>query len=464
MKKTLLLTFLGCALALLSAPAAQAATFNVSCDGNADQVPINQALQSAAASPGSIVHIKAGRCVLSDTITIGDSTTLEGESGTVLAFAESFWPYGSSNDALIENNGKQSSVGKNTIVVRNFEIDGGYNNDNRGDGDKDIGDGRRNFMNFIYNNLEIYGMYWHNSPGDGVKVRYSTDVKIHDLKMDTLGHDGIVLQSCKNGNIWNNNIKTRGNAGVRLFGSSFTAIHDNYIYAVDGEFFSPGGPGLELQRGVKGDDLHDLEVYNNFLYHTWQAGIQLVAFDSPAYTKDQVKNIHIHHNLIVNCGWHGSYDWMAGIVVSGVYNVVIESNTLDGNYGGGIVYLESLGLQSTGTSGKYDVHVRNNIVTNSVRRKGNKGGSPGAGDYTQSGQGIINYNTAEGNMYLENNLVYGNIGGSYKNVSSSSDLSADPLFANRANRDYHLKSRAGRWDPAANRWVTDTVSSPAIDG
>lgn len=68
---------------------------------------------------------------------------------------------------------------------------------------------------------------------------------------------------------------------------------------------------------------------------------------------------------------------MAGIVTSGVYNVVIENNTLDGNYAGGIVYLESLGLQSNSTSGKYDVHIRNNIVTNSVKRGGNKSGSPG---------------------------------------------------------------------------------------
>ena len=29
--------------------------------------------------------------------------------------------------------------------------------------------------------------------------------------------------------------------------------------------------------------------------------------------------------------------------------------------------------------------------------------------------------------------------------------------------DYHLKSRAGRWDPAANAWVKDAVSSPCID-
>ncbi len=241
------------------APAADAAIYHVSrdgsgnynCDGSADQAQINEALTEAAKSPGSIVHLKKGRYVASNTIRIGDSTTPEGESGTVLTFAESFWPEGSLNDASIENSGSKSSTGKNTIVIRGFEIDGDYNNNNRGDSDKGIGDGRRNFMNISYNDLEAYDMHWHNSPGDGIKVRYSMNVRIFGLKADTLGHDAIVLQSCQNGDIYDNNIRTRGNAGVRLFGSSYVRIHDNFIYAKEGEYFSPGGPGLELQRGAR---------------------------------------------------------------------------------------------------------------------------------------------------------------------------------------------------------------------
>lgn len=470
MKQKFYLLLLSVGIFFFAGYPAQAATFTVArdgsgdynCDGSADQVQINQALQAAAKSPGSVVHLKPGRYVASDTIAIGNSTTLEGEPGTVVTFAESFWPYGSSNDALIENNGSSSSKGKNTIVLRGFEIDGDFNNDNRGDSGKTYGKGRRNFINIMYNNLEIYDMYWRNSPGDGVKVRHSDNVNIHNVKIDTLGHDGIVLVDCHNGQVWNNSIKTRVNAGIRLFGSGFIQIHDNFIYAAK-DFESPGGPGLELQRGVQGGDLHDLEVYNNLIYNTCQAGIQLIGFDSPSYTRNQVGNIHIHHNIIAKCGWHGSYDWMAGIVTGGIYNVVIENNTLDGNHGGGIVYLETQGLQSNGTSGKYDIYVRNNIVTNTVKRAGNKSGSIGAGDYTQSGQGIINYNTAEATMTLENNLVYGNVGGDYKNVSSSSDVHEDPLYADAAKGDYHLKSIAGRWDPVSGSWVSDSVSSPGID-
>jgi len=43
------------------------------------------------------------------------------------------------------------------------------------------------------------------------------------------------------------------------------------------------------------------------------------------------------------------------------------------------------------------------------------------------------------------------------------NISADPLFADLKGGDFHLKSRAGRWDPKLKRWVKDDVTSPCID-
>ncbi|NQT18596.1 MAG: M6 family metalloprotease domain-containing protein [Planctomycetes bacterium] len=43
------------------------------------------------------------------------------------------------------------------------------------------------------------------------------------------------------------------------------------------------------------------------------------------------------------------------------------------------------------------------------------------------------------------------------------NIDADPLFADPDNDDYHLKSARGRWNPATETWVTDTVTSPCID-
>jgi len=43
------------------------------------------------------------------------------------------------------------------------------------------------------------------------------------------------------------------------------------------------------------------------------------------------------------------------------------------------------------------------------------------------------------------------------------NIHADPLFADAANADFHLKSQAGRWDGLSQTWVKDAVTSPCID-
>ena len=44
------------------------------------------------------------------------------------------------------------------------------------------------------------------------------------------------------------------------------------------------------------------------------------------------------------------------------------------------------------------------------------------------------------------------------------NIDIEPCFADPGNRDYHLKSQAGRWDPASQTWVQDDITSPCIDG
>ncbi len=43
------------------------------------------------------------------------------------------------------------------------------------------------------------------------------------------------------------------------------------------------------------------------------------------------------------------------------------------------------------------------------------------------------------------------------------NIDLDPLFADPNDRDYHLKSQAGRWDPTARTWVRDEATSPCVD-
>lgn len=57
-------------------------------------------------------------------------------------------------------------------------------------------------------------------------------------------------------------------------------------------------------------------------------------------------------------------------------------------------------------------------------------------------------------------ITYSDVQGTGHN---GGNIDANPLFADSANRDYHLKSQAGRWNPASQSWIQDGDSSPCID-
>ncbi len=70
---------------------------------------------------------------------------------------------------------------------------------------------------------------------------------------------------------------------------------------------------------------------------------------------------------------------------------------------------------------------------------------------------MINYSDVQGGftgVYLDPNSAL-NWG--------EGNIDVDPCFADAVNCDYHLKSQAGRWEPASESWVQDDVTSPCID-
>ena len=48
-------------------------------------------------------------------------------------------------------------------------------------------------------------------------------------------------------------------------------------------------------------------------------------------------------------------------------------------------------------------------------------------------------------------------------LNGTGNIDADPCFANPDSNDCHLKSQAGRWEPAMQAWIKDNVTSPCID-
>jgi predicted outer membrane repeat protein len=110
--------------------------------------------------------------------------------------------------------------------------------------------------------------------------------------------------------------------------------------------------------------------------------------------------------------------------------------------------------------------INNTIVNNTAKY----GGGICFGNISFTITNTILWNNSPNEIYEEisgrervSNLItatYNNIKGGFL---GEGNIDMDPLFADPANGDYHLKSQAGRWDPNTENWIIDKVSSPCID-
>jgi hypothetical protein len=143
-----------------------------------------------------------------------------------------------------------------------------------------------------------------------------------------------------------------------------------------------------------------------------------------------------------------------GILIYGAYgliaNNVIAHNS--GNYSGGITNWVALPVITNNTI----VHNRPNGLYLEATELSSWGSVP-----------IVNNILWQNEMYVEESvwpseytIRFNDIQGGWR---GQGNIDADPLFADPNNRDYHLKSRAGRWDPVTRTWVTDDTTSPCID-
>ncbi len=413
------------------------------CDGSDDQVEINKALEYAAENPQfTTVHLKGPYTyVISDSILIGSNTVLQGDSTAVIKLKDKAdWPR---DKPLIT---QVDSTGIHNVTIKGFEIDGNHNNNE----EKKRGEGYYNQIHFFNSsNIQVYSMHMHNGHGDGLKVERSSNIQFYNNRVYKLGHDGLYAIDCQNVRAWNNTITCRTNSALRIWNSNHVKFHDNVINSF--YHWSAGGPGIQIQKttGV----MNDIEVYNNTIHNTYGPGIWLLGYGS-SYSSNDAENVYIHHNIFYSTGTNPGIDWVGGIVTSGFYNTLIENNVFDGVYHAAITHMYPTGY-STDLSPKdtgYTTIVRNNIIVNT---------QPRTKDPSGTGYGIVNYLPATHTFVLENNCLYNNKAGDYRNAKSTSDIHANPHFAKPKEHDYHLKSTGGRWN--GKTWVRDIVSSPCID-
>lgn len=200
-------------------------------------------------------------------------------------------------------------------------------------------------------------------------------------------------------------------------------------------------------------------------------------------------NTQVRHNLIRGnvVGATQGYGWGGGIIIAAA-GADLEGNLITDNYtpttGSGVFWDEG----AVGTM-KNDRIVRNRCPL---------GSRSGAAIYVDGGPGgpshvvIENVTIADhdcpgtapsgaavviedgSSASFRNSILWGNTrdfatlsGGSFTVVWSltqeagQGNWHADPLFADAATGDYHLRSQSGRYTPSG--WVLDAVTSPAID-
>lgn len=437
------------AVAKLIAYVAGDGTGDFNCDGTDDDVEINQALDFVAANPAySTVYLKGPFTYnVNGTMYISSNTILEGDRTAVVKLApqDPNAPAPSAVRSMFKAKGDSA----NNITVRGFEIDGNELNNWSASGNKHY-----NMIDLLGStNITINDMYFHNGLGDAVKIQYGTSdeyvhpntgIDIYNNTIEGVGNNGIYLMSVSDIYLHNNTIFNMKGVGMRLFNSNNIKISNNTISSEN-----KGGSGIEIAKKY-GAVVNDVEICNNTISNTQTMGIWLYGYGTVNYPLSSATGVRIHHNIIRNCGTYTNT--IGGIVIAGFHNTLIENNVLDGNYKDAVasaVYLNYSAANPLGTG--YTTIVRNNIITNTKA-------DPNAPD---TGYGINNRLSDNHIFILENNCVYNNNAGDYNNVEHPSDINVDPLFADTANGDYHLRSKYGRWNGTS--WINDDVTSPCID-
>lgn len=415
---------------------------NYNCDGSDDHIQINAALEYVANTPPlTTVYLKGPfTYVIRDTIILPNNIILTGDKSAVIKLGDNIqWPQ---YKPMFSNKNTASGsyvTGDHDIEVFGFEING-----NR-EGNTHVNSGQNNHNMFLFKycrNISVHDMYLHNNHNDAVVFQSSDNLKYYNNIINRIGHDGLYAYKSTIVEVYNNRITNRINCSFRIYNTNHASVHDNII-----DSYNEGGAGIQIEKESSSYPMDDIEIYNNVIYRTSRAGIWVYGIGNP-YPKEQVANLHIHHNKIYDAGIHGDSNWVGGIVINGFWGALIENNVIDGCYGAGIAHKIVSSWIPPGSG--YTTIVRNNIITNTRPH-------PTAG----TGIGIYNKLPETHSFIVEYNCLYNNPGGNYVNATSTTDIYADPLFVDRENHDYHLKSQGGRWN--GNDWVIDDVHSPCID-
>jgi len=264
-----------------------------------------------------------------------------------------------------------------------------------------------------------------------------------------------------------NNIFNGGSAGVALAYSNDSVgrsnFHDNVFNISIDTGCTPSSYGLQMQVAVSHYEVHNntiptgnpyaLRIHggtspDNNYYNNTLGGVGLDSGDNTTFHDNIVtvvfnyfgqggrSNVSVYNNIIRNITYSDTGDCFR-ITHSQTFLSTLNftNNVLYGCDRNGI-YIDDVDVT---------VNISNNIIY----------------DY---GEGFSGINYSSGYTTIGYNMIYEPSGtvSNYTNITCSTCINqTDPLFNDTSIYSFFLKSAYGRWNGSA--WVTDAVTSPAID-
>jgi hypothetical protein len=255
------------------------------CDGVADNVQINEALEYAANNPGTTVQLKGPFTYdIADSLLIGSDTTLTGDSGVTIKLADGLPVWGGRDSSIAE---KKAMIMIRGSSASNIKIEGLTVDGSQSDYYPDVRLGTSCYnMATIINcdGLTIQDVTFQNGCNDAMLLSQSSNIVIDSVTVNKCGHDGVYAYHVNGITVKNSKFINRTNSSVR-----FDSVTDGVMQNNECTTSGGGYAGLELQG-----TLVNIEASGNYFHD--------LAAPAIVHLNTQETNVNIHDNRIENCG------------------------------------------------------------------------------------------------------------------------------------------------------------------
>lgn len=397
-------------------------TGDYDCDGHADQDVINNALSWMSADTDRQVYMRGPFTFgITDQLFIGNNTDWTGDPTACIKVEDyacgNNIPYGSPGAYCVFPDGTPVIASKSgaisNIKIHGFEIDGNCQNQYLTLGyvgplhtPRSAGSGVERLISLSgASNVSIYNMNIHDAFGEAFMGFFGRNLQCYNNILKNLEHDAIFYKGVTGyGNsIHHNHVEGIGSDCIRVGSSVNVDIYDNTLTSYLGaNATSPvhGQNGIQISNESNYSTLiNNVNIYNNNIYDNGLAGIWII--DARNTAGSTAQNIHIYNNSINQNGWSCWANYASGISVWAWGNgVLIEDNTISGNYQEGIQVISAI------SGSGFVVNSRNNNISNTVGKRAGSEGSTlsivGYGIYNAVAKSI--FNVISENDYMTNNL------------------------------------------------------------